>query len=177
MKAFAPLHFWPKTITTQFDNCFAKNKFWFKANFPFQFLPEDEQVLDSCHLCLAIKTMNECLVMPDPVLLDSPSAVLSSSKCDWKPAVQSAHHCPYKPVAGFSFMQIPHIGVREQGLCSLTTCFFNFETFSQFPYFPPFIFQFGLSLLYALLSHGENLLSSCLPLEPGVGDFEAWWEL
>lgn len=36
-------------------------------------------------------------------------------------------------------------------------------------------FQFGLSLLYALLSHGEKLLSSGIPLEPSIGDFETWW--
>lgn len=39
-----------------------------------------------------------------------------------------------------------------------------------------FSFQFGLSLLYALLSQGEKLLSSGVPLEPSIGDFEAWWE-
>lgn len=36
-------------------------------------------------------------------------------------------------------------------------------------------FQFGLSLLYALLSQGEKLLSSSVPLEPSIGDFETWW--
>uniref|UniRef100_A0AAV2LG37 Uncharacterized protein n=1 Tax=Knipowitschia caucasica TaxID=637954 RepID=A0AAV2LG37_KNICA len=34
--------------------------------------------------------------------------------------------------------------------------------------------EFGLSLLYALLSQGEKLLSSGVPLEPSIGDFEAW---
>ncbi|KAJ7412272.1 Protein PAT1 2 [Pitangus sulphuratus] len=34
--------------------------------------------------------------------------------------------------------------------------------------------QFGISLLYSLLSHGERLLSSDAPLEPRSGDFEAW---
>ncbi|XP_050165541.1 protein PAT1 homolog 2 isoform X2 [Myiozetetes cayanensis] len=34
--------------------------------------------------------------------------------------------------------------------------------------------QFGISLLYSLLSHGERLLSSDAPLEPQSGDFEAW---
>ncbi|KAM8804604.1 LOW QUALITY PROTEIN: protein PAT1 homolog 2 [Eudromia elegans] len=34
--------------------------------------------------------------------------------------------------------------------------------------------QFGISLLYALLSHGEKLLSSETPLEPRAGDFEKW---
>ena len=34
--------------------------------------------------------------------------------------------------------------------------------------------QFGLSLLYALLSQGERLLSSGIPLEPSIGDFETW---
>lgn len=39
--------------------------------------------------------------------------------------------------------------------------------------FPP-KFKFGLSLLYALLSQGEKLLSSGVPLEPSIGDFETW---
>ncbi|XP_058476529.1 protein PAT1 homolog 2 [Solea solea] len=34
--------------------------------------------------------------------------------------------------------------------------------------------KFGLSLLYALLSQGETLLSSGVPLEPSIGDFETW---
>uniref|UniRef100_A0A8D0A094 PAT1 homolog 2 n=1 Tax=Sander lucioperca TaxID=283035 RepID=A0A8D0A094_SANLU len=34
--------------------------------------------------------------------------------------------------------------------------------------------KFGLSLLYALLSQGEKLLSSGVPLEPSIGDFESW---
>ncbi|XP_077407048.1 protein PAT1 homolog 2 [Vanacampus margaritifer] len=34
--------------------------------------------------------------------------------------------------------------------------------------------KFGLSLLYAMLSHGEKLLSSGVPLEPSIGDFETW---
>ncbi|NXC45835.1 PATL2 protein, partial [Penelope pileata] len=34
--------------------------------------------------------------------------------------------------------------------------------------------QFGISLLYSLLSRGEGLLSSETPLEPRIGDFEAW---
>ncbi|XP_019734310.1 protein PAT1 homolog 2 isoform X1 [Hippocampus comes] len=34
--------------------------------------------------------------------------------------------------------------------------------------------KFGISLLYALLSHGEKLLSSGVPLEPSIGDFETW---
>ncbi|XP_028332735.1 protein PAT1 homolog 2 [Gouania willdenowi] len=37
--------------------------------------------------------------------------------------------------------------------------------------------KFGLSLLYALLSHGEKLLSSGVPLEPSIGDFEMWTEI
>ncbi|XP_060884778.1 protein PAT1 homolog 2 isoform X1 [Labrus mixtus] len=36
--------------------------------------------------------------------------------------------------------------------------------------------KFGLSLLYALLSQGEKLLSSGVPLEPSIGDFETWTE-
>ncbi|XP_076857062.1 protein PAT1 homolog 2 isoform X2 [Brachyhypopomus gauderio] len=34
--------------------------------------------------------------------------------------------------------------------------------------------KFGLSLLYALLSQGERLLTSDLPMEPSLGDFETW---
>ncbi|CAL8307889.1 unnamed protein product [Boreogadus saida] len=34
--------------------------------------------------------------------------------------------------------------------------------------------KFGLSLLYALLSQGERLLSSGSPLDPSIGDFESW---
>ncbi|KAM6951160.1 protein PAT1 homolog 2 [Aplochiton taeniatus] len=34
--------------------------------------------------------------------------------------------------------------------------------------------KFGLSLLYALLSQGERLLSSDVPLKPSIGDFETW---
>ncbi|XP_063202268.1 protein PAT1 homolog 2 isoform X2 [Chroicocephalus ridibundus] len=34
--------------------------------------------------------------------------------------------------------------------------------------------QFGISLLYSLLSHGERLLSSDAPLEPCSRDFEMW---
>ncbi|XP_065498219.1 protein PAT1 homolog 2 isoform X2 [Caloenas nicobarica] len=34
--------------------------------------------------------------------------------------------------------------------------------------------QFGISLLYSLLSHGERLLSSDTPLEPRGGDFDTW---
>ncbi|XP_016323951.1 protein PAT1 homolog 2-like isoform X2 [Sinocyclocheilus anshuiensis] len=34
--------------------------------------------------------------------------------------------------------------------------------------------KFGLSLLYALLSQGERILSSDLPMEPSTGDFEIW---
>ncbi|XP_027745381.1 protein PAT1 homolog 2 isoform X2 [Empidonax traillii] len=37
--------------------------------------------------------------------------------------------------------------------------------------------QFGISLLYSLLSHGERLLSSDAPLEPRSGDFEAWTDM
>ncbi|XP_042560308.1 protein PAT1 homolog 2-like [Clupea harengus] len=34
--------------------------------------------------------------------------------------------------------------------------------------------EFGLSLLYVLLSQGERLLSSNVPMEPNIGDFETW---
>ncbi|XP_064180631.1 protein PAT1 homolog 2 isoform X1 [Anguilla rostrata] len=36
--------------------------------------------------------------------------------------------------------------------------------------------KFGISLLYALLSQGERLLSSEVPMEPSIGDFETWTE-
>ncbi|KAJ8414196.1 hypothetical protein AAFF_G00050660 [Aldrovandia affinis] len=36
--------------------------------------------------------------------------------------------------------------------------------------------KFGISLLYALLSQGERLLSSEVPMEPSIGDFENWTE-
>lgn len=34
--------------------------------------------------------------------------------------------------------------------------------------------KFGLSLVYALLSQGERLLTSDIPMEPSIGDFETW---
>ncbi|KAM9515289.1 protein PAT1 homolog 2 isoform 3-T3 [Guaruba guarouba] len=37
--------------------------------------------------------------------------------------------------------------------------------------------QFGISLLYSLLSHGEKLLSSDTPLETHSGDFETWTDM
>ncbi|XP_078512082.1 protein PAT1 homolog 2 isoform X2 [Lissotriton helveticus] len=37
--------------------------------------------------------------------------------------------------------------------------------------------QFGISLLYSLLSHGERLLSSDTPMEPCIGDFEKWTDM
>ncbi|XP_010569856.1 PREDICTED: protein PAT1 homolog 2 isoform X4 [Haliaeetus leucocephalus] len=37
--------------------------------------------------------------------------------------------------------------------------------------------QFGISLLYSLLSRGERLLSSDVPLEPHRGDFETWTDM
>ncbi|KAM8987358.1 protein PAT1 homolog 2 isoform 1-T1 [Ara ararauna] len=37
--------------------------------------------------------------------------------------------------------------------------------------------QFGISLLYSLLSHGERLLSSDTPLETHSGDFETWTDM
>ncbi|XP_064013234.1 protein PAT1 homolog 2 isoform X2 [Pogoniulus pusillus] len=37
--------------------------------------------------------------------------------------------------------------------------------------------QFGISLLYSLLSHGERLLSSETPLEPHAEDFETWTDM
>ncbi|KAI4889566.1 hypothetical protein NFI96_028065 [Prochilodus magdalenae] len=37
--------------------------------------------------------------------------------------------------------------------------------------------KFGLSLLYALLSQGERLLTSDVPMEPSIGDFETCFRL
>ncbi|XP_029462617.1 protein PAT1 homolog 2 isoform X2 [Rhinatrema bivittatum] len=37
--------------------------------------------------------------------------------------------------------------------------------------------QFGVSLLYSLLSQGERLLSSDTPTEPSIGDYEKWTDL
>ncbi|XP_061205864.1 protein PAT1 homolog 2 [Neopsephotus bourkii] len=37
--------------------------------------------------------------------------------------------------------------------------------------------QFGISLLYSLLSHGERLLSSDTPLEPHSGDLKTWTDM
>ncbi|XP_030065407.1 protein PAT1 homolog 2 isoform X2 [Microcaecilia unicolor] len=37
--------------------------------------------------------------------------------------------------------------------------------------------QFGVSLLYSLLSQGERLLSSDTPMEPSIGDYEKWTDL
>ncbi|XP_018619836.1 protein PAT1 homolog 2 isoform X1 [Scleropages formosus] len=36
--------------------------------------------------------------------------------------------------------------------------------------------KFGISLLYALLSQGERLLSSDTPMDAGIGDYETWTE-
>nr|XP_033800193.1 protein PAT1 homolog 2 isoform X2 [Geotrypetes seraphini] len=37
--------------------------------------------------------------------------------------------------------------------------------------------QFGVSLLYSLLSQGERLLSSDTPMEPSIGDYEKWTDV
>ncbi|XP_067832928.1 protein PAT1 homolog 2-like, partial [Heptranchias perlo] len=39
---------------------------------------------------------------------------------------------------------------------------------------PVFQNKFSISLLYALLSHGEQLLSLDTRMEPGIGDFKKW---
>ncbi|KFZ56813.1 Protein PAT1 2, partial [Antrostomus carolinensis] len=44
----------------------------------------------------------------------------------------------------------------------------------ELPLPPGASLQFGISLLYSLMSHGERLLSSDVPLEPRSGDFETW---
>lgn len=65
--------------------------------------------------------------------------------------------------------------MSEQGLLFVFFCLF-FLPYSVWNSSNLFLltFQFGLSLLYALLSHGEKLLSSGVPLEPSIGDFETW---
>ena len=68
---------------------------------------------------------------------------------------------------------LSHWHVRTRSVLSVGACLFYFRVdlfLSKF-----FSSQFGLSLLYALLSHGEKLLSSGVPLEPSIGDFETWW--
>ncbi|XP_068881645.1 LOW QUALITY PROTEIN: protein PAT1 homolog 2 [Aphelocoma coerulescens] len=48
--------------------------------------------------------------------------------------------------------------------------------FSELPLTMALKNQFGISLLYSLLSHGERLLSLHAPLKPCRGDFEAWMD-
>ncbi|XP_041878708.1 LOW QUALITY PROTEIN: protein PAT1 homolog 2 [Corvus kubaryi] len=48
--------------------------------------------------------------------------------------------------------------------------------FSELPLTMALKNQFGISLLYSLLSHGERLLSLRAPLKPCRGDFEAWMD-
>lgn len=63
----------------------------------------------------------------------------------------------------------------QNKVCSFFAAFFSPSYFCvELLFFFSFKFQFGLSLLYALLSHGEKLLSSGVPLEPSIGDFETW---
>lgn len=69
--------------------------------------------------------------------------------------------------------------MSEQGLYSLLQLsFYSVPLFAEFNlqicFYSYNFFQFGLSLLYALLSQGEKLLSSGAPLEPSIGDFEMW---
>ncbi|KAM4766157.1 protein PAT1 homolog 2 isoform 2-T2 [Cyanocitta cristata] len=49
--------------------------------------------------------------------------------------------------------------------------------FSELPLTMALKNQFGISLLYSLLSHGERLLSLHAPLKPCRGDFEAWMDM
>ena len=116
-----------------------------------------------------------CIIdCPRILFLDSSSALPASPKCDWRPDVQSVDRGPQRFYIWFSDIRVSHTGMSEQGRCSrLVLAFFYFRVdlfLSKF-----FSSQFGLSLLYALLSHGEKLLSSGVPLEPSIGDFETWW--
>uniref|UniRef100_H3A8J0 PAT1 homolog 2 n=1 Tax=Latimeria chalumnae TaxID=7897 RepID=H3A8J0_LATCH len=58
---------------------------------------------------------------------------------------------------------------RHVDLCTLNT-FDGFSLFSS-------CLQFGISLLYALLSHGERVLSSEAGPESSIGDFDKWTEM
>lgn len=110
------------------------------------------------------------------------SALPLSSKCDWSLDIQSAHwsleesHIMWVSVD----IRVPHADMSEQGLCFVAARLFSmpFLVYWNLLVFliPSLFFQFGLSLLYALLSQGEKLLSSGVPLEPSIGDFEMWWE-
>ncbi|XP_068610816.1 protein PAT1 homolog 2 [Brachionichthys hirsutus] len=64
-------------------------------------------------------------------------------------------------IGGLTFSQLIRVlkDITSESLTSLTLACQN---------------KFGLSLLYALLSQGEKLLSSGVPLEPSIGDFETW---
>ncbi|XP_068162054.1 protein PAT1 homolog 2 [Antennarius striatus] len=64
-------------------------------------------------------------------------------------------------IEGLTFSQLIRVlkDITSESLTSLTLACQN---------------KFGLSLLYALLSQGEKLLSSGVPLEPSIGDFETW---
>lgn len=105
----------------------------------------------------------------------SSSALPISLECDWGPDIQSANWGPQRSdiIWVSNNIRVPHAGMSEQGLCCLLLQWpFLLEGFFETLFFS---FQFGLSLLYALLSQGEKLLSSGVPLEPSIGDFETWW--
>ncbi|XP_018100501.1 protein PAT1 homolog 2 isoform X1 [Xenopus laevis] len=73
---------------------------------------------------------------------------------------------PLKPIInGLSFTEL--IGVTQELTRPLPES-------NDLPLTLAFQNQFGISLLYCLLSHGERLLSSDLPMEPCIGDFEKW---
>lgn len=65
-----------------------------------------------------------------------------------------------------------HVRTRSALVGSCVVCD-DFPVLQIAPFFLLNV-QFGLSLLYALLSQGEKLLSSGVPLEPSIGDFETW---
>lgn len=66
-----------------------------------------------------------------------------------------------------------HVRTRSALVGSRVCACDDFPVLQIAPFFL-FNVQFGLSLLYALLSQGEKLLSSGVPLEPSIGDFETW---
>ncbi|XP_074518670.1 protein PAT1 homolog 2 isoform X2 [Halichoeres trimaculatus] len=68
-------------------------------------------------------------------------------------------------IGGLTFSQL--IGVLKLLISSESQCAYESLTLACQN-------KFGLSLLYALLSQGEKLLSSGVPLEPSIGDFETW---
>lgn len=111
-------------------------------------------------LCVAI--------LPGP-----PAALPSSPKCHRGPVIQSADQRAQGPLP--DIQRVSDAGVSEQGLLSDSDARRRVFSYEICLTLLPLTFQFGLSLLYALLSQGEKLLSSGVPLEPSIGDFETWY--